>query len=226
MPANNTPCRVFVIDDHPLMRAGLARVISLDEDLELVGERGTARGALDEVLRLRPDTILLDLSLKDSNGLELIKDLRAAGVDTPILVVSMHDESLYAERVLKAGGNGYLMKEEATDRLVEGIHTVMADEIFLSNEMNRMMLKRLAGRGKRGTVEPSVRQLTDREIEILELIGRGMPSRTIAENLGISPRTVGAHRSNIRDKLGFSTAAELVRYAVRWIDKESSTPSD
>ncbi len=226
MKPHDKTARVFVIDDHPLIRAGLASVISMEDDLELVGARGTARGALDEIRHLQPDAILLDLSLRDSNGLELIKDLRAAGIEIPVLVVSMHDESLYAERVLRAGGNGYLMKGEPADRLVEGIRTVVSDEIFLSDEMNRLMLRRVAGRRENTPREPSVRQLTDREIEILELIGLGMASRTIAETLGISPRTVGAHRSNIRDKLGFTSAAELVRHAVRWVEKASKDQPD
>jgi len=210
--------RVFVIDDHPLMRAGMAKVVGMEPDLHLCGELGSGRGSVDVLLREQPDVILLDLSLQDCSGLELIKDYRAAGIESAILVVSMHDEALYADRALRAGANGYLMKEEVTKRVVEGIRSVLRGEIFLSDPMQRLMLKRMAGRDKPLHDGLSLDRLTDREFEVFELIGKGMPSRQVAENLGISPKTVDAHRTHIKEKLGFTDGAAMVRYAVRWVE--------
>ena len=217
-PTKTKTFRVFLIDDHPLMRAGTAKVIDMDPRLEVCGELGRGRGAMDAVLQTDVDVILLDLSLPDCSGLELIKDFRAVGIEAAILVLSMHDETLYAERVLKAGANGYLMKEEATERVVEGIHTVLGGDIFLSEEMNRRMLKRMAGCDRPSSDGLSLDRLTDREFEVFELIGKGMPSRSIAKSLGISPKTVDAHRSHMKEKLGFTDGTELVRYAVRWVE--------
>ncbi len=213
--------RIFIIDDHPLMRAGMAKVIGMEKHLELVGELGQGRGAVDAVMQAKPDVILLDLSLKDSSGLELIKDLRAAEIGAAILVISMHDEVLYTERVLRAGANGYLMKEEAADRVIEGIRTLLSGEIFLSEKMQRMMLNSMVGHSLSNQESNSLSSLTDREFEVFELIGKGKPPRVIAENLGISPKTVDAHRAHIKDKLGFATGSELLRYAVRWVETGS-----
>ncbi|GAA5484482.1 transcriptional regulatory protein DegU [Haloferula sargassicola] len=219
-PIRERQAGIFVIDDHPLMREGLAKVVELEPDMQVTGETGQARGAVDRLLDAKPDAVLLDLSLKDGNGLELIKDIRAAGISAPILVLSMHDESLYAERALKAGANGYLMKDEATDQVVEGLRLVLSGEVYLSPRMNRLLLKRLSGGRGSADQDHGVTRLTDRELEILELIGRGQPSGAIAQTLGISPRTVGAHRSNIREKLGLASGSEVVRYAVQWVDAE------
>lgn len=210
--------RVFIIDDHPLMRAGMAKVIAMEDDLELCGELGQGRGAVDAVEKAGADIILLDLSLKDSSGLELIKDFRAADIEAGILVISMHDEVLYTERVLRAGANGYLMKEEAADRVIEGIRTLIKGEIFLSEKMQRMMLNSMVGHSSTKEGDTSLSSLTDREFEVFELIGKGKPPRVIAENLGISPKTVDAHRAHIKEKLGFTSGSELLRYAVRWVE--------
>ena len=211
-------CRVFVIDDHPLMRAGMAKLIETEPGMELCGELGEGRGAYDLVLKAKPDVILLDLSLKDSSGLELIKDFRAGDIQCPVLVVSMHDEALYAERVLKAGANGYLMKEEAGEKVLEGISVVLSGELFLSEKMKKELLGRLVGGSSTQSNGRSLKDLTDREFEIFELIGRGKSTRVIAEGLSISPKTVDAHRANMKEKLNFTSGAELLRYAVRWIE--------
>lgn len=213
---------MFVIDDHPLMRAGMARVLGMEDDLEFCGELGSGRGAVDVLLDLQPDVVLLDLSLKDCSGLELIKDFRAAGIQSAILVISMHDEVLYTERVLRAGANGYLMKEEAADKVVEGIRALLRGEIFLSEKMKGVMLHSMVGRNHSQSDGNSLSLLTDREFEVFELIGKGMPPRVIAGNLGISPKTVDAHRAHIKDKLGFLSGSELLRYAVRWVETGAS----
>jgi DNA-binding NarL/FixJ family response regulator len=190
----------------------------MEPNLTVCGEMGECRGAIDAVVNARPDAVLLDLSLPDGSGLELIKDLRAAGFTAPVLVLSMHDERLYAERVLRAGANGYLMKEEAPERVVEGIYTVLRGDVFLSSAINRRILKRLAGCDRPEPDGYSLHRLTDREFEVFELIGKGMPSRAIAANLKISTKTVDAHRSHIKEKLGLADGTELVRYAVRWVE--------
>lgn len=210
--------RVFIIDDHPVMRAGLAKVVEKEPGFELCGELEGGRGAVDAVLQVMPDVVLLDLTLQDCSGLELIKDFRAAGVRSAIFVISMHDEVLYAERVLRAGGNGYMMKEENPDRIVEGIRKVLGGEIVLSEKMRRSMLNSMVGRNLSNGESHSLSVLTDREFEIFEMIGKGMPPRVVSRILGISPKTVDAHRAHIREKLGFASGAELLRYAVRWVE--------
>ncbi len=212
------PIRVFVIDDHPLLREGLIKMLSMEPDLEICGELGSGRGAVDAILSISPDVLLLDLSLPDCSGLELIKDLRAAEFKGPILVISMHDETLYADRTLRAGANGYIMKEEATDRIILGIRTALEGNVFLSDEMQRRLLKRVAGFDQPKTDGICLERLSDREFEILELIGRGLPPRDIASMLSISPKTVDAHRARIKEKLGMRDGGELVRFAVRWVE--------
>lgn len=210
--------RIFLIDDHPVMRAGLAKLIDGESDLELCGEIEGGRGAVGIVERACPDVILLDLSLGDRSGLELIKDLRAAGIPAGILVVSMHDEVLYAERVLRAGANGYLMKVEAPGRVIEGIRTVARGGIFLSDKMSRSMLHSMVGGSLSNGEKHLLSVLTDREFEVLRLIGKGHPPRVIADSLGISPKTIDTHRAHIKEKLGFANGAELLRFAVLWAE--------
>ncbi len=212
------PHQVFIIDDHPIMRVGLQRVIETDASFQVCGEYGKGRGAVDAILQSNADIILLDLSLPDGSGLELIKDLRAVNQTTPVLVVSMHDECLYAERVLKAGANGYIMKQEASDNVIQGLTEILNGDIFVSQRLYRRMLKRMTRRSRSSSDQPSLELLSDREFEVFELIGRGVPTREIAETLNISTKTVDAHRANIKDKLGLTNGQEVVRYAVRWLE--------
>lgn len=212
------PHQVFIIDDHPIMRVGLQRVIETDPSFQVCGEYGKGRGAVDAVLKSNADVILLDLSLPDGSGLELIKDLRAANQTTPILVVSMHDECLYAERVLKAGANGYIMKQEASENVLQGLTEILNGDIFVSQRLYRRMLKRMTRRSRSSSDQPSLELLSDREFEVFEMIGRGVPTREIAQTLNISTKTVDAHRANIKEKLGLTNGQEVVRYAVRWLE--------
>lgn len=217
------PFQIFVIDDHPLIREGMSRVIDLENDLQICEAMDGTRGAVDAVERSNCDLLLLDLSLGDGSGLELIKDLRAAQVSCPILVLSMHDEMLYAERVLRAGANGYLMKEAATDHVVQAIRTLLDGEIYLSEDMKRSMLQSLSGKSQGGG-KISVGRLTDRELEIFELLGQGVQPQRIAETLHLSPKTVDSHRANMREKLGFSSSTELTCAAVRWVESGGRFP--
>lgn len=204
-----------------MMREGLRQLIANEPDLEVCYEAEDAPRALAAIDSLRPDLALVDISLKESNGLELIKDIRIRQPELPALVLSMHDESLYAERVLRAGGQGYVMKDEGGVKIMAAIRQVLAGRIYLSEKMSDRVLGKLAGKHAPASTEPSVELLTDREFEVLQLIGRGSTTRQIAEKLRVSVKTVETHRVNIKQKLKLDTAPELIRFAVRWVETQS-----
>ena len=209
--------RILLDDDHPIMRHGLAQLICKEPGLEICGEAGSAADGLVAVGGLKPDLAVVDLTLPDKNGLELIKDIQAMYPSTQTIVLSMHDESLYAERALRAGARGYLMKETAAENLISAIQRVLSGAIYVSDAMASRMLEQVTGqRGKSGST--GVDQLTDRELEVLEMIGKGTPTKLIADKLKISTRTVEAHRSHIKEKLGITDGPALVRYAVQWVE--------
>jgi DNA-binding NarL/FixJ family response regulator len=213
--------RIVLIDDHPIMRHGLAQLIKMEASLEVCGEAGNAAEGLATVGKLKPDLAVIDLTLPDKNGLELLKDIRAMYPGTQCIVLSMHDEGLYAERALKAGARGYIMKETAAENLITAIQRVLGGAIYLSDSMASKMLEQVSGqRGKQGTT--GVEQLTDRELEVLEMIGKGTPTKNIADKLNISTRTVEAHRAHIKEKLGITDGPALVRYAVQWVESRSA----
>lgn len=208
--------RILIIDDHPVMRFGLVQLIKAQPDLEICGEAGTAAEAMEFFERDVPDLALLDLSLPDKNGLELLKDIRARFENVEVLVVSMHDEALYAERVLRSGAKGYVMKEEAGERLVEAIDCVLGGKVFVSPRMSARIIEMFSG-GTKASLSP-LERLTDRELEVFELVGQGKGSRDIAELLHVSPRTVDAHRAHIKEKMGYEDGNTLIREAVRWVE--------
>ena len=219
MPDATAPSyRILVVDDHPIMRFGITQLIRAEADLDIIAEAGTAAEALQILEENSVDLALVDLSLPDRNGLELIKDIRAMYPDVHCLVVSMHDESLYAERVLRSGGRGYLRKVEAAKNLVSAIRQVLAGGIFVSAEISARIMESLAGGGSPGT--SPVDCLSDRELEVFRLLGEGNGSRDVAGKLGISVRTVDAHRAHIKEKLGLKDATELVHQAVRWVESD------
>ncbi|HUA37347.1 MAG TPA: response regulator transcription factor [Candidatus Sulfopaludibacter sp.] len=213
--------RLLIVDDHPMMRTGLAQLIDNEPDLKVGAEADNARQAMDIAVSQPLDLILLDISLPDKNGLELIKDIRALKPGLPILVVSMHDESLYAERVLRAGGRGYIMKQEGGKMLLHAIRQVLSGQIYVSEKMAAGILESFSGRHAEAAVS-SVQQLSDREFEVFQLIGQGEGSREIAAHLHLSVKTVEVHRLNIKKKLKLKTATDLVRHAVRWLETEKS----
>jgi len=209
--------QILIVDDHPMMRQGLAQLIGLEPDLAVCGEAENAGGALGAIGALKPDLVLADISLPGKNGLELIKDFQTIQPGLPVLVISMHDESLYAERVLRAGGRGYIMKQEGGKKLMQAIRQVLDGKIYVSEKMSANILEIFSGR-RAGAESSPLERLTDREFEIFQLIGQGQRTRDIAEKLHLSVKTVDAHRANIKSKLKLNSATELVRYAVRWAE--------
>lgn len=212
--------RILLVDDHPVMRHGLAQLVRMEPDLDVCGEAGSAAEGMSAVQKLKPDLVVADLTLPDKHGLEFIKDIMAMHPGTLLLVLSMHDESLYAERVLRAGGRGYVMKETAADTLIGAVRRVLDGGIYLSDRMAGQMLELMAGQRKQAEASP-LERLTDRELEVLQLIGQGRATRVIAEQLNISARTVDAHRAHIKEKLQVPDGPALVRYAVRWMESRT-----
>ena len=211
--------KIFIVDDHPVMRMGLTHLIDSAEDLEVCGEAGSANETIDSLADLgRADLVIIDVSLPDRNGLDLLKDIRVEYPEMKCLVISSHDEDVYAERALRLGSRGYVMKNRAPEQLIDAIHQVLAGGIFLSADMTRQMMETFAG-GK--SSRSSLAALTDRELEVYRAIGEGRATREIAELLGISVRTVDAHRTHIKDKLGLNDATELSYQAIRWMESQS-----
>ena len=211
--------RVLIVDDHPMMRTGLAQLIDHEHDLKVGAEADNAGQALDAVAKQKFDLMLLDISLPDKNGLELIKDIRTLKPELPILVVSMHDEMIYAERVLRAGARGYIMKQEGGQKFLAAMRQVLAGKVFVSEKMSARILENFSGNKAENSGSP-VQRLSDREFEVFQLIGQGIGTREIAGRLHLSVKTVEVHRANIKEKLSLTTATELVRYAVRWLDAQ------
>ncbi len=207
---------VLLVDDHPIFRTGLAQQINSTADLVVCGEAETIAGGIRSVEERHPRLVIVDITLKDENGLELIKHIKARYPAVPVLVLSAHDESLYAERAIRAGAMGYITKEETPDAVMRAIRQVLSGQIYLSGEMMRHIVSRVAGREDPGHVS-AVETLSDRELEVFELIGSGLSSHEIARKLHLSEKTVVAHRSNIRRKLKLDNARELVRQAIYWL---------
>lgn len=211
--------RVLIVDDHPMMREGLAQLIDHEPDLCVCGQADRAAQALEVIAADLPDLVLVDISLPDRSGLELIKDAHALYPHLPLLVVSMHDESLYAERVLRAGGRGYVMKQEGGKKLMLAIRQVLSGQIYVSEKMSAKILEIFSGR-RSGALHSPVERLSDREFEVFQLIGQGQGTRQIAQHLHLSVKTVEVHRANIKRKLELKSGADLVRYAIRWTEAQ------
>jgi DNA-binding NarL/FixJ family response regulator len=211
--------RILIVDDHPMIREGLRTLISREPDLSVCGEAETAAEALKATAELNPDLVLVDIGLPGRNGLELIKDLRAFHPALPILVLSMHDELLWAERVLRAGARGYVMKREAGPVMVQAIRQVLANQLCVSEKISARILESFAGH----RVESSpLGLLSDREFEVFELIGRGKSTTEIAGDLHLSTKTVEAHRAKIKEKLELKTMPELISFAARWVETQDT----
>jgi DNA-binding NarL/FixJ family response regulator len=216
-----TRTKVLLVDDHPLVREWLSNLINQQADMIVCGEAEDAPHALSLVASLKPHLAIVDLSLKSGSGIQLIKDLRQLDAALLILVLSMHDESLYAERVLRAGARGYVMKREVTKKIIGAIRDVLRGEIVLSEKLATTMLGRFL-QGQPGSPTSPVAILADRELEVFQLLGRGWETRRIAEELRVSIKTVQAHCARIKEKLNLKSATELLREAIRW--EESHLP--
>lgn len=212
--------KILIVDDHPIVRQGLRSLIDQENDLMVCGEAGSAADALRALNTLKPDLILVDISLKGPDGLELTKSIRAILPDMPILIVSMHDESLYAERVLRAGANGYIMKEEVSQSVILAIRRVLKGDIFISDRMRQKILRGVAGQ-RTPSATSSIERLSDRELEVFRLIGHGHGTRQIAGDLHLSVKTIETYRAHIKEKLSLANATELVRQAVQWVEQQS-----
>ena len=207
--------RVLLVDDHAIMRDGLYELINRERDLEVCGQTGDAFVALELAAGTAPDLALVDITIAGKNGLELIKDIHVQFPQVAILALSMHDETLYAERVLRSGGRGYIMKQEGGQRVIEAIRMVLAGEIAVSPKVSAKVLDLFSGSGSE--ISPLGR-LSDRELEIFQLIGRGQDNRQIADHLHISPKTVEIHRAHLKEKLQIATTAKLIAFAASWIE--------
>lgn len=207
--------RILLIDDHPLLRQGIGQIVNAQPDLVVCGEAEDRVGALAEAERAHPDLALVDLSLKNERGLELLKDLKVRFPGLLTLVLSMHDESLYAERALRAGARGYVMKREASDKVLEAIRCVLSGGVFVSDKIKGGILDKFTGR-QEAVANAPLSALTDRELEVLVLIGQGYGVRQIGQRLHISPKTVEAHRANLKVKLKLDSGEELLQHAIRW----------
>jgi DNA-binding NarL/FixJ family response regulator len=209
--------KIFIVDDHLIVRQGLSLIISQEEDLEVCGDAPDEQSAMDFLDEQQPDVAVVDLSLKEGSGLELIKRIRNTGWTFPVLVLSMHDEALYAERTLRAGANGYIMKEQADEAVIDGIHAVLRGEMYVSPAVQSRMLQQYIGGQK---TEGGVESLSDRELQVFELTGQGLSTQQIADRLELSVKTIEAHRARIKKRLNLDTAAQFVQQAVLWVESQ------
>jgi DNA-binding NarL/FixJ family response regulator len=212
----NRKARVFLVDDHPLVREHLTALIQREADLEVCGEAADAPTALELISRQSPDLVILDIALKQSNGLELIKDLKQRWPKLPVLVLSMHDEMLYAERSLRAGALGYITKEEATVNVLSAVRKVLGGEVYLSERMAGRVMKRMVS-GAKDELGSPLEVLTDRELEVFQMLGRGMGTRQIAEELRLGIKTVESYRARIKEKLQLQDGNQLLQHAIQWV---------
>jgi len=207
--------RVLVVDDHPIVRQGLALMINREPDLVVCGEAEDAMAAMHVLASARPDFVIVDISLNGPDGIELLKNLRTTHPVLPVLILSMHDESIYAERALRAGANGYIMKQEATEKVLVAVRRILSGEIYVSDRIGNRMLKHyITGSGS--VRNSTIADLSDRELEVFRLIGEGHGTRQIAEELHLSVKTVESYQAHIKEKLSLRSARELMQHAIQW----------
>ena len=207
--------RVLLVDDHPIVRQGLALLIDREADLSVCGEADGARSAFHAIETLRPDIVVLDISLNGPDGLEVLKEIRVKTGSLPVLILSMHDESIYAERAMRAGANGYIMKQEATEKVLVAIRRILQGDVYLSERLTTTMLQQYV-RGGAATKSSPLLNLTDRELEVFRLIGEGHGTRQIADELHLSVKTIESYQAHIKEKLALRNARELVQHAIEW----------
>ncbi len=220
-PSKRKKVKVLIVDDHPVVREGLCRLINQEIDLKVCGEAEGVHQALEIIEALKPDIAIIDVSLKDTNGIELVKDIRVRYPQLAVLVLSMYDESLYAERALRAGARGYIMKQEVAENVLKAIRKVLDGEIYVSKKINAKMLQSIVDGKSKSTLSP-IERLSDRELEVLRLIGQGQGTRQIAKTLCLSIKTIESYRANIKEKMRLKNATELVQHAVGWVQNPTT----
>jgi len=206
---------VFIVDDHPLLRQGLALLINQQQDLEVCGEAEEAQAAMQAIAVRKPDILIVDISLSGPDGLDLLKSIRAMYAELPVLILCMHDEAIYAERALRARANGYIMKQEATDKVLVAMRRILHGEVYLSDRMANKMLQQYIG-GAPDAIQSRLSALSDRELEVFSLIGEGRGTREIAEELHLSMKTIETYQAHIKDKLSLRSGRELIQHAIQW----------
>ena len=217
-PSNKTDdnkTKILIVDDHPIVRQGLTELINQEDDLVVCEQAEDAAEAMGIIKKLKPDMAIVDISLKETSGMELIKDIKVKYPNLVILALSMHDESLYAERALRAGAMGYVMKAEATEKVVTAIRKILSGQIYVSDRMAAKMVRKLVGGGPDVGVS-AIERLSDRELEVFHSIGQGYGTRQIAERLHLSIKTIETYREHIKEKLNLADAGELLQYAIQW----------
>jgi DNA-binding NarL/FixJ family response regulator len=216
--------RVLIVDDHPIVRQGLRRMIETEADLVVCGEVQTEREARTAIRALMPDVVIVDISLAQGDGLELVRDVHAQQPELPMLVLSMHDELIYAERLLAAGASGYIMKQAASGQLLVALRRVLSGSVYISESL-AACLGKVRVNGGNGIDGDPIERLSDRELQVLSLIGRGLSSREAADGLGLSVKTVETHRQSLKRKLNLSTNAQLLQFAINWYGTRSTPPA-
>lgn len=219
--ASRSEAQVLLVEDHPLTRLGMSELIASQSDMTVAYEASGVSEALKKVNESPPDVAVVDISLQDGNGMELVKQLVALQKDIKVLVVSMHDENLFAERALKAGAMGYINKHEATTAVADAIRQIMRGKLYLSGNVAERVLHRAVRGGEEESSSSPLEGLSDRELEVFELIGRGLTTRQIADQLHLSPKTVDTHREHIKSKLGLESPNDLIRHAVQWVMEQA-----
>jgi DNA-binding NarL/FixJ family response regulator len=215
-PSFSPKTRVVIVDDHPMLRERIAQLINKEPDMTVCGESDNIQAALECIADTQPDIAVVDITLKGSSGLELIKNLKALGLNTPVLVLSMHDESLYADRALRSGARGYITKHQGSEAVMAAIRCVLGGKVYLSEDHTAKILNRLTEQGPQAAA-PSMDLLTDRELEVFQMIGQGHTSREIAETLHLGTKTVDTYRERIKQKLDLKNAAVLYHRATEWV---------
>jgi DNA-binding NarL/FixJ family response regulator len=208
-------CKVLLVDDHPIVRQGLALLIDREPDLAVCGEAEGAHSAFEAIAALAPDLVVLDISLSGPDGLDVLKEIRMKTTNLPVLILSMHDETIYAERAMRAGANGYIMKQEATEKVLVAIRRILQGDVYLSDRLTNTMLQQMVHRTSPSKGSPLL-NLTDRELEVFRLIGAGHGTRQIADELHLSVKTIESYQAHIKEKLALRNARELVQHAIEW----------
>ena len=214
--------KILVVDDHPIIREGLVRLVDDEQDLAICGQADDAPEALKAISETKPDVVIVDISLKNSSGIELMKSIKAQYPKLPVLILSMHNEALYAERALRAGAMGYIMKQEASEKLLTAIRHVLVGQIYVSDKVSKRLIRKLA-RGKTDMVASPIDSLSDRELEVFHLIGQGYGTSQIAEKLYLSIKTIETYRTHIKEKLNLTNSRELLQYAIQWVSSQKES---